>query len=289
MNTTDYTIDIPAYTYYGMATLTTTQARKKQEPGRICLIEPQPYSTTAASATTIASAAATKKESSMTPLNLRDHSASKEDLPAWMQGATTEQNKEKRLQHLIRYFKLDQTPCLPTPKDVHTAALLLLRYWEVFSFDGSFGTTTLVKHEIKLKPGHEKPINTGFRPINPSLEPDLRRQLDKWLSHGIIERSQSPWAFSLVNAPTYVGVLIIASSTRPPSVTHAQLDTSRTISASWPARLFSVELMGLELFTSSLWMKRIGRRRHSILPGDLSASHACPLVCQMDQRRTPGW
>ena len=200
MNTTDYTIDIPAYTYYGIATLTTTEEKEKQEPGRICLIEPQAYAATVSSPP--ASATTTKgKEPVMTPLNLRDPSASKEELPAWMQGATTDKNREKRLQHLIRYFKLDQTPCLPDTKDVHTAALLLLRYWDVFSFDGSFGTTTLVKHEIKLKPGHEKPINTGFRPINPSLEPDLRRQLDKWLAHNIIERSKSPWAFSLVAAP----------------------------------------------------------------------------------------
>ena len=44
------------------------------------------------------------------------------------------------------------------------------------------------------------PINQRFRPINPNLEPALRKQLDAWLEHDVIQPSNSPWNFGLVAA-----------------------------------------------------------------------------------------
>ena len=85
-------------------------------------------------------------------------------------------------------------------EQVMQAATLLLKHWHVFSFDGSFGTTKLIRHKINLRPG-SRPINQRYRPINPSLEKDLRAQIDKWLKHKVIAKSQSPWNFGLVAAP----------------------------------------------------------------------------------------
>ena len=78
------------------------------------------------------------------------------------------------------------------------AIALLLKHWEVFSVDGSFGKTDLIQHEIVTIP--KPPIKERFRPINPILEEDLKRQLKEWLAHDVIEPSKSPWNFALVAA-----------------------------------------------------------------------------------------
>ena len=99
---------------------------------------------------------------------------------------------------LIEKFKLNEKPCLQEPENLELAAELLLRYWEFFSFDGSYGFTSLVEHEIIT--GDVRAIKCGYRPINPALEPDLKKQLDKWLEKEVIEPSDSPWSFNLVAA-----------------------------------------------------------------------------------------
>lgn len=96
-------------------------------------------------------------------------------------------------------FKLDQSPCLKTIADREQASLLLLKYFDVFSVDGEFGTTDLVKHCIDT--GDTAPIRLRNRPLNPVLEADLDKQLNKWLKHGVIEPAESPWNFALVAAP----------------------------------------------------------------------------------------
>jgi hypothetical protein len=39
------------------------------------------------------------------------------------------------------------------------------------------------------------------------LEVDLKKQIDKWLKHGVIEKSCSPWNFGLVAAPKKGGAI----------------------------------------------------------------------------------
>lgn len=73
---------------------------------------------------------------------------------------------------------------------------LLLQFEDVFSLDGGFGRTTLVKHDIHT--GDALPIKSRMRPINPALEQNLRDQLDEWLKHDVIEPSSSPWSSALV-------------------------------------------------------------------------------------------
>ena len=99
---------------------------------------------------------------------------------------------------LVDKFGLNQKSCLKTKQDLNLAAELLLKYWDFFSFDGSYGFTDLVEHEIITEDA--RPIKCGYRPVNPALEPDLKEQLNKWLGKDVIEPSDSPWSFNLVAA-----------------------------------------------------------------------------------------
>ena len=104
----------------------------------------------------------------------------------------------KKRQWLEDEFKLRESPWLSSPGLVKKAVDLLLRYWGVFSHEGEFGKTGLIKHEIHTEGG--PPIKTKYRPLNPVLEKDLERQLLEWRKHDVIEPSQSQWSFALVAA-----------------------------------------------------------------------------------------
>ena len=106
----------------------------------------------------------------------------------------------KELDDIISRFKLKESPFLKDPRQLYQAAMVLFCNQQAFSFDGSFGKTTLIQHQIHTKTDRG-PINQKFRPVNPALEKDLKEQIDKWLEHGVIEQSNSPWNFGLVAAP----------------------------------------------------------------------------------------
>ena len=105
---------------------------------------------------------------------------------------------EEKTAWLRSEFKLDQSPWLKSKRDLAAALALLLRHWEVFSTDGEFGKTCLIQHEIVTR--EHPPIKCKHRPINPVLEADLKRQIEEWLCHDVIEPSRSPWNFALVAA-----------------------------------------------------------------------------------------
>ena len=120
-------------------------------------------------------------------------------IPDWQQGSTSPQNKAQRITFLLEYFKLKDSPTLQTEGHLARALALLLKYWHVFSWDGSFGTCRLLEHEIFTTKG--LPISQKLRPINPNLEARLREQIDEWLAKDVIEPSKSPWNFPLVAVP----------------------------------------------------------------------------------------
>ena len=105
--------------------------------------------------------------------------------------------KEEKVKWLIEHFKLNESPFLKTPERMKKATDLLLRYWDMMSFDGDFGKTDRVQHRIITEPG-TKPIKDKYRPMPPHLEQDFKRQLDEWLELGCIEPSESPWSANLV-------------------------------------------------------------------------------------------
>jgi hypothetical protein len=103
-------------------------------------------------------------------------------------------------------FKLRESPLLDTAAKVVPAGYRLLKQWVCFSFDGNYGQTTLLKHSIVTEPD-QRPINQRFCPVNPHLEVDLRKQINKWLKPGRIKKSCSPWNFCLVAAPKKGGAI----------------------------------------------------------------------------------
>jgi hypothetical protein len=54
---------------------------------------------------------------------------------------------------------------------------------------------------------NQRPINQRFRPVNPHLEVDLKKQIDKSLKHSVIEKFCRPWNFRLVAAPKKGGAI----------------------------------------------------------------------------------
>ncbi len=108
-------------------------------------------------------------------------------------------DEDKKREWLTTYFKLRQKPCIQgEPGHLRAAQDLLLKFFGFFSFDGSFGETHLMEHRIITE--DVPPIKCKYRPVNPALEPDLRKQLDEWLKHDVIEPSESPWSSNLVAA-----------------------------------------------------------------------------------------
>jgi hypothetical protein len=123
------------------------------------------------------------------------------ELAPWLVVPTTVTNTAARIaNNLISVLKLKDSPLLDTDAKLAQAAYMLLKRWACFSFDGNYVRTTLLKQRIVTEPD-QRPINHRFRPVNPHLEVDLKKQIDKWLKHVVIEKSCSPWNFGLVAAP----------------------------------------------------------------------------------------
>jgi len=132
-------------------------------------------------------------------VNLLEHrkDRQKKETPERKTGLVDEEKREI----LLAELKLADSPFLKNPLELEKAFATLLPFWDLFSFDGSFGKTDLVQHQIKLLPGAKQPITQRYRPINPSLEPALRKQLKEWMDQQVVEKSRSPWNFGLVAAP----------------------------------------------------------------------------------------
>jgi hypothetical protein len=141
-------------------------------------------------------------------LELRAPSASQLGKP---QGASPDQaeiglsSNCRRLAWIEEEFNLQNNPNHSDRVDLKKAQSLLLAYWDVLSKEGKYGQTSLIEHKIKTTPGH--PIKNRIRPLNPTLEADLCKQIDKWQSEGVIEKSMSPWNFGLVAVPKKVGTI----------------------------------------------------------------------------------
>jgi hypothetical protein len=183
MNTTMEPIVIPVGTKYGSFSRIVDASNHSEHPFRIAIIN------------NIAEETETKSADQTEP-----------ELAPWLVGPATEANREARVVHLISVFKLRDSPLLDTADKVAQASCMLLKRWACFSFDGNYGQTTLLKHSIVTEPD-QRPINQRFRPVNPHLEVDLRKQINKWLTHGVIEKSCSPWNFGLVAAPKKGGAI----------------------------------------------------------------------------------
>ena len=180
LNTTDREITIPAGVNYGDVQLICSIEERERFPWRLATMFIDEHSKTVAACET------------------KPQNSDQESL-GFMKGPTTQANRQARIKFIYETFKLNKSDKLKSEELKQRAAQLILRYWNTFSFDGSFGATDLLTHTIYTEPG--PPINQRYRPLNPSLEPHLQKQLDDWLKHDVIEKSNSPYNFWLVCVP----------------------------------------------------------------------------------------
>jgi hypothetical protein len=177
MNTTMDPVVIPVGSKYGSFSRIVDASNHSEHPFRIAIINNVAEDTTERKKTT-----AKKKTAQET----KSADPTEPELAPWLVGPTTAANREARFAHLISVFKLKDSPLLDTTDKVAQASCMLLKRWACFSFDGNYGRTTLLKHSIVTEPD-QRPINQRFLPVNPQLKGDLKKQIDKWLKHGVIE------------------------------------------------------------------------------------------------------
>jgi hypothetical protein len=197
MNTTMDPIVIPVGTKYSSFSRIVDASNHSKHPFRIAIINNLAEDTAEQKKTT-----AKKKTAQET----KSADPTEPELAPWLVGPTTAANREARFAHLISVFKLRDSPLLDTTDKVAQASCMLLKRWACFSFNGNYGRTTLLKHSIVTELD-QRPINQQFRPVNPHLEGDLKKQIDKWLKHGVIEKSCCLWNFGLVATPKKGGAI----------------------------------------------------------------------------------
>ena len=230
-NTTGHPVVVPKGTLYGTAMATTTIDEYDMEPWKVCLVERptsrQKFKSGGAPAQQQPpprrSELYPQQQQQQTPPSNRSddsvHTDSEPDppdddgfdyslepymdgskkLPAALQGPTTTANRRTRIKWLVKFFRLADNKHLKDKVNLRRMVHLLLDFWPIWSWSGEYGRTDLMEHRIDVIPGTH-PIAQRHRPSNPLLDDDLKRQLDTWKRHGVIEESNSPWNFALVPA-----------------------------------------------------------------------------------------
>ena len=208
-NETCKPVKIPKGTLYGQGFPVTSEKGIKREPWKICLLKkgdargekkPSSEDWLQDSATPTKTADADKgdatKEIGAQHGQFPREGQTKE-LEEWMVGPTTKGNLEGRCKFLRETFKLDENENLKKPGEKKKLLMVLLYFWESFSWDGRIGRTHLLNHHLTLTEG-AKPVRQKVRPIHPALEPSLQQQLLKWLRNDIIEATDSNWNSNLL-------------------------------------------------------------------------------------------
>ncbi len=97
-------------------------------------------------------------------------------------------------------LQLDSNPVLDNDPETKAALIQLFTEYEdaISKGDFDYGHTTAITCQIQLKPGEEEPVKLRARPLNPAQEASMKTQLEEWEKSGIIEKTQSPWAFPMV-------------------------------------------------------------------------------------------
>ncbi len=211
LNPTGEIQEVPRGTNFGVFRLTCNEQPTEAAPWRVCLMSPDGEGTNGgkegpklAAAEPAASSTSSKAKGTTLREKLREaiqKAKEAKDKPEEEKEFVDVENwsRARLSKWLQENFKLDEAPCLCTEADRRDAVNLLLRFIDVISVNGEYGDTKLLEHEIHT--GDALPIRCKHRPINPTLEGDLKKQLAKWQKHGVIEPSSSPWSFPLVAAP----------------------------------------------------------------------------------------
>ena len=107
-------------------------------------------------------------------------------------GSYTTREKRKWLQDNLH---LRGRPCIQTQGELEKALDTLIKFWDFFSHDGTFGKTHLMEHQIKTR---GTPIKDIYLATPPALLGPMKQQLHEWLEQGIIEPANSPWKANMV-------------------------------------------------------------------------------------------
>ena len=119
------------------------------------------------------------------------------NIPAFMKGKTNDENRKQRIRHILNEFKIGEDQITRDPETKGALIALLLKHFNLFAWDGEYGRTNLIEHQILLK-GDAHPFKARYRLLNPHMEEQLDEQLDKWLDTDVIEPTNSPWSAPLV-------------------------------------------------------------------------------------------
>ena len=104
---------------------------------------------------------------------------------------------EKRI---IEEFELDSAPALKSPADLKRAVKFIKQFGGLFSESNEdFGETDLIQHDI-ITDG-SAPLKQKIKPVNPTLQENLDKQIDVWLKADIIEEANSPWNSRMLAVP----------------------------------------------------------------------------------------
>ena len=103
-------------------------------------------------------------------------------------------------QFLEEKLKLQGNPLMAGDPELRDSVLDLFEenFEAVSTGDFDYGHATAVQCHIQLKAGEEEPVRLKARPLNPAQEASMKIQLKEWSSAGVIEPTQSPWAFPMV-------------------------------------------------------------------------------------------
>ena len=112
----------------------------------------------------------------------------------------TKSEIQERRDYLIDKLRINENDLLnKDPKMKEDFIALFLKYFDAVSIeDSDYGETNIMEYKIRLKNPNCEPVNMKCRPLNPSQEKDLKRQLNDWEKAGVIRATESPWASALV-------------------------------------------------------------------------------------------
>jgi hypothetical protein len=195
-NPTTDPIRIKAGTRYGSFRRSCAWAQGENTPWRIAVVyDSEESDHTAISPTSAPASKGLTLKQRMAVILEQMRTGREIDVPK----VTLPRSKDKKLEWIVREFNLDKSPCLKNRTEMVMAAELLYKYWDVINTDGQSGETNLLHHEIHTE--DIPPIKCRTQPVNPALEPNLRRQINDWKKKDAIEESNSPWSFPLIAAP----------------------------------------------------------------------------------------
>ena len=130
---------------------------------------------------------------------MTDEAHRQRNKPTIRVGDLTKAERDSMIKEIYEKLELEKSPfCQEDPK-IHGRLLhLLLKFYHVFSWDGSPGSTDLVQHVIECT--DNLPVRDAWRPVAPPVDAFISKKVDDWLTQDIVEHSDSDFSNAIVCA-----------------------------------------------------------------------------------------